>query len=315
MPLRSLAAALVLFLLTLSVGATQTPSPIRASGIADGDATVILYAIGAGLFRRAGLDVSFQPLSSGSAIAAAVLGGSIDIGKSGTTTLVNAHERNVPITIVAPASIYDEHVPPVSALVVAPDSPIRTAKDLNGQTVAVGSLRGLEQICISGWVDRNGGDSSTLHFLDMPLSAMREAFETHRIVAGMMSYPALADALAAGKVRILGRATEGIGPHYLATAWFTSIPWAQAHPAEVATFARVMREAAAYVNAHPAEMVPMMSQFTSIPAARFAGMPQPQTGLALNAAELQPVIDASAKYHAIAKPFPAAELLFSGATR
>ena len=56
MPLRSLTAAIALCLLTLGTGATQTLPTIRTSGIADGDATVVLYAIRSGLFRRAGLE-------------------------------------------------------------------------------------------------------------------------------------------------------------------------------------------------------------------------------------------------------------------
>jgi len=308
--LRTLAATVAVFALTLSVSGAQSPTLVRAAAIADDDATTILYGVRSGAFRRAGLDVQFQALSSGSAIAAAVVGGSIDVGKSGTVTLVNAHDRGVPITIIAPASIYDSRNS-VSELVVAADSPVRTAKELNGLTVAVGSLKGLEQVCISGWIDEHGGDSKSLHFLDMPLSAMRGALDTHRVEAGMMSYPALADALASGKVRVLGHASDGIATHFLGTAWFSTIDWARAHPSEVATFARVMREAAVYANAHQAETVAMMSEFTSIPAARFQGMPRQTAGTVLNASDLQPVINAAAKYQTIAKVFPASELLFA----
>jgi ABC-type nitrate/sulfonate/bicarbonate transport system substrate-binding protein len=225
-------------------------------------------------------------------------------------TLVNAHDRNVPITIVAPASIYDSRNS-ISELIVAADSPIHSAKDLDGQTVAVGSLKGLEQICVSGWVDNNGGDSKTLHFLDMPISAMRAALDTHRVQIAMMTYPALADLLAGGKVRVLGHATDGIAPHFLGTAWFASTDWARAHGAEIATFSRVMRETAVYVNAHPADTVPVIAELTGISAARIEAMPRNTAGSVLNAADLQPVVNAAAKYGTISKVFPASELIFA----
>jgi NitT/TauT family transport system substrate-binding protein len=308
--LRGGAAIATLFALGSAMSSAQSLTVIRAAAIADDDAATILYAERSGAFRRAGLDIQFQGLSGGSAIAAAVIGGGVDVGKSGTVTLVNAHDRNVPFTIVAPGSIYDAK-DSLSELVVAVDSPVHSAKDLNGRTVAVGSLKGLEQICISGWVDNNGGDSKTLHFLDMPLTAMRAALETHRVETAMMTDPALAEELASGKVRILGHATDGIALHFLGTAWFASTDWARAHSAAVAAFSRVMRETSIYVNAHPADTVPIIADLTGISADRIANMPRNAGGSVLNASDLQPVINAAAKYGTISKVFPAAELIFA----
>lgn len=293
-----------------AVASAQELPTLTAAGIADDDATAIVYAIRSGLFRRAGLNVQYVVMSSGAVTAGAVVGGSLDIGKSGTVTLVNAHDRGVPIVLVAPGGVYDISLQN-QELVVPSDSTVHTPKDLDGRTLGVGSLKGIEQVCISGWVDQHGGDAKTLHFLDLPTAAMGPALETHRIDGAIMTNPTLADALATGKVRVLGPASAGIAPHYLTTAWFATLDWARSHAGEVSTFAHVLRDAATYVNAHQSETVAMMADFTAIPPERYRGFPRVVFGTALNAADLQPVIDAAARYQTIAKAFPASELIFA----
>lgn len=302
--------------LTLAGAALAVPAfaqelpAVRAAGIADDDATAILYGIRAGIFRKFGLNVTYQVLASGAATAAGVVGGSLEIGKSGSITLVNAHERGVPITLVAAGGLYDSSNP-IQQLVVPADSSAHGAKDLNGGTIGVGSLKGIEQVCISGWVDGHGGDAKTLHWLELPTSAMRPSLETHRIDAAIMTNPSLSETLAAGTVRVLGPASDGIGPHYLTTAWFATLDWARGHAEQLNAFTRGLREAATYVNAHHAETAAMMAEFTGVTAARYAAVPRVTFGTVLNVADLQPVINAAAKYQTIAKGYPASELIFT----
>ena len=77
--LRILTATVSACVLCMSLSGAQSLTLIRTAAIADDDATTILYAIKSGAFKRAGLDVEFQALANGSAIAAGVIGGSIDI--------------------------------------------------------------------------------------------------------------------------------------------------------------------------------------------------------------------------------------------
>src|ERR1700686_3804549 len=68
---------------------------LRLAAAPGDDITPILYGQSAGIFKSAGLEVQLQALGSGSATAAAVAGGAIDIGKSSITTLISAHARGV----------------------------------------------------------------------------------------------------------------------------------------------------------------------------------------------------------------------------
>jgi ABC-type nitrate/sulfonate/bicarbonate transport system substrate-binding protein len=82
------------------IGASlATPAAARAQAAADlitlrlasspaDDTMPVIYAQQSGAFRRAGLDVQLTRATSGSAVAAAVAGGSLDIGKSSTVSIV-----------------------------------------------------------------------------------------------------------------------------------------------------------------------------------------------------------------------------------
>jgi len=60
------------------------------------------------------------------------------------------------------------------------------AADLNGKTIGVNGLRDLQQLCAMSWVDKHGGDSKTLHFIEVR-SRRWAPLSLHRIDAGMRS--------------------------------------------------------------------------------------------------------------------------------
>ena len=107
---------------------------VRVSTTMTDDTTVLYYALQTGMFKKAGLDVEFIVSKSGSAAAEAVVTGAIDIGKSSLVNLLNAHVRGIPIQLVAAGAVYDSKLSPASSILVALDSNINSAKDLNGKT-------------------------------------------------------------------------------------------------------------------------------------------------------------------------------------
>ncbi len=115
------------------------PEPLRAQELplvkiaapANDTATSALYAIKAGLFRRAGLNVEIDPMNSGAAVASAVAGNAIQIGNSSLVGIIEAHAKGVPFTLVATSGMIESDVLP--AMVVKKDSLHRVARDLNGK--------------------------------------------------------------------------------------------------------------------------------------------------------------------------------------
>lgn len=291
----------------------QTPPSLtllRIAAVPSDTIATLTYAERSGMFRKAGLDVQFTKATSGAAVVAAVVSGSYDIGHSSLIPFVNAYLHRIPLTMVAAAAVYDARSP-YAQMIVAADAPFKTGADLNGKTIAVSSLNDITGMAAAAWVDANGGDSRTLRFVEIPISAVPATIEEHRVDAGIVFYPPLGAALAAGKVRLFAPAFNAIGPFFVASAWIATTDWASKHPDAARAFNDVFQRAAAYTNTHHAETVGLSSEMTGTPPEVVAKMVRIDVATAMDPAVIQPMIDAAVKYKAIPKSLAAKDLIFA----
>jgi NitT/TauT family transport system substrate-binding protein len=276
--------------------------PLKLITSPDDDATPVLYAQQAGLFRAAGLDVTVTAANSGAAVALAVVSGAADIGKSSLLSIITAHARGLPLIIVAPAG---EYVSPrlIAAMVVARDSAVRTAADLSGRTIAVPALNDLGWVTTKLWIDENGGTSAAARFVEIPSAAAGAALDAGRIDAGTIIDPTLTSDLATGRYRVLANTLEAVAKRFLFSGWFANADRMNATSEPYARFARVLRNAAAYANAHHDQTVPMLAAFTGIEPQVIVKMNRATYGSTLTRIDVQPLIDAAARYGVIPSAF------------
>ena len=297
---------------TVAPALAQTPAPVtvRCSGTGADDAASLLYAQKAGLFRAAGFETTYERSNSGAATIAAVVGGAVDIGKSSTGSLIAARAHNVDIKILAGGALFGPHDNGDVMLVVLPSASVKDGKDLNGKIISVPSLGDQNTLAVKAWVDAHGGDSRTLSFTEVPSSAAAAAVAQGRVAAAALVPPFVAHAVSDGTVKVLANIFTAIAPRFLETGWFTTSAYASKNRDLVAHFGKIIGTAAAYNNAHPNETADLLATFSGVSAASIL-----QTGISLNATsvntgDIQPLIDAMAKYGLIDHRFNAAELLF-----
>jgi ABC-type nitrate/sulfonate/bicarbonate transport system substrate-binding protein len=275
-------------------------------GTAPGDdATPVVYGQKAGIFAKYGLDLQIGKITGPA--AAALLGGTFDLGKSNITGLFQAHENGLALTLVAAASIENLRVPYVGFM-MQKDSPIRTGKDFNNQLVGVAALQDIGWVALSKWVDEHGGDYKSIKFVEIPTGAAPVAVAQGRVVASESTYPAIGAGLDTGKLRLF-TPFDTLGSGTVLTAWAATTDFSAKHPDLIRAFVRGWREAATYTNAHHSETVAVMAEFTGIEASIIAAMPRATAGPTVSAGQVQPLIDAAAKYGALKQSFPAADLL------
>jgi NitT/TauT family transport system substrate-binding protein len=307
---RSALAAVAGALVLPRAVAAQERTKIVAAGLPEDSATPVLYAVQRGAFAKTGLDVTVASQHSGSAVAAGIAGGSYQIGKVSMYPLIEAHGKGIPFTIIAPGGLSTaDH--PIAALMIAKNSTIKHAKELNGATVAVGALNDVFSLSLKAWMDKNGGDSSTLKLLEIPISAIAEAIATGRVVAGSANEPILSTALATGKVKVLAHTFDAVATRWMFTAWCAMKPWADAHRPACEAFRRVVIDSAKYANAHPAATVGAIAKFTELDPSKVRAMPRTLGGTTFDLGLIQPVIDVVAKYKDIPARFDAKELIWS----
>jgi NitT/TauT family transport system substrate-binding protein len=302
--------------LGLSAAATLAPSlagaqslpKVRVSSALDEDILGTVWGQQSGIFTKHGLDVSLQGNNSGAAVAAAVIGNSVDIGKSSLIGLLAAHVKGLPLVLVAAAGIYYKKIHTVN-LIVKKGSPIKTARELNGKTLSVQALNDQFAIAVEAWMDQNGGDSTTLKFLELPNAAAAQAVIAGRVDGAAYTTPLVTEALAGGGVQTLAYPFDAIGDGFVQAAYFCTSDYATKNREVVEKFAGAVFEAASYVDAHPAQTMAALTQFTKVPPEVLAQMPRTRLAAKLDPHRIQPVIDIAYKYKAISTAFDAKDMI------
>jgi NitT/TauT family transport system substrate-binding protein len=308
--MRRLLGALAVLTLALTASAGAQPAAqlttVRIAMPPVDAASQAYYAQAKGFFTKVGLKVEITTVSGGAAVAAAVAGGAVDIGQSNLSSLCSAHERGIPFVAIAGANqfVAKQHQ---SALVVAPNASYRDARDLNGKTIGVSGLKNITEIAFDQWMEKNGGNYASAKVLEVPFSSMAESVASGRVDAAMMTEPELSGALEKKRVRVLAAPFEAIGSEFVVGVWFATAPYVKAHPDIVHAYAQAMALAADWANRNQSESAKILESSTGITLGAHAA--RVLFANHLDVKEMQPVIDASAKYGALKSTFPAQQLL------
>src|SRR5579875_2988726 len=268
------------------IAGAQTLPTLRVAAPPAEDVAPIYYALKAGLFTKAGIDVQLTSMSSGAAVAAAVAGGAVDIGFSSLQGLIAGHARGLPFQLIAPGGVYDDK-DPYAYLLVRADSAIRSGKDLNGKTIGAPALKDLDWVASVAWMEQHGGDPKTAKFIELPSSALGPALLEGRIDAFTVGEPWVQAYLDGGKMRILGKSFGAIAPTFLMTGWFAT---------------------RAYI-------APLLASYTKLDPDLIAKTIKGPSVVYLDPKLIQPMIDVAAKYHIIAQPFGAGDLISPAALK
>jgi NitT/TauT family transport system substrate-binding protein len=305
-----LLSALVALALSCAAGPALAADPVvvNVGALPVDTSAVIFYAQDQGYFKAAGLDVHIQTMTSGPVIAQAVAGNAIDIGVANVATVASARLRGVNLKFIAPAAIASDATR-TDLIVVAKDSPITKASDLNGKTIGVNGLRDLQQICAMAWVDKHGGDSKTLKFVEVPFPTMGVALQQNRVDAAMPVEPFVSADRSI--TRSLGDVLDGVGSRYMIVGWLATDTWLAAHPDVAAKFASAIAKAAVWANTHQKESAAILVANSKLDPATAATMARAVYGTQLDASLISPVIDAAVKYGIIAQPIAPADLIWT----
>lgn len=288
----------------------QMPQSLHVAVVPSDTTAQMYYANDLGMFAREGINVTLETMTSGPAIAAAVASGALDIGFSNFVTLATAHEKGLPFTMVAPANLSVAGAPTVGILSVTKLSSVKSGKDLNGKTVAVDGLNTIAMLGVRNWIDSTGGDSASVHFVELPFGQMPEALKAGRVDAASMNLTADPElGSATDPLRLLAPVFDTLAPKFTFSAWFATRDWVAKNPELAKKVARVMREAAVWGNAHHHESAVILAKYLKQTPEQIDGLTRVVYGTDFSPQLIQPSIDLAAKYGSIKKAFPAAELM------
>jgi NitT/TauT family transport system substrate-binding protein len=313
----SLIRSVVLFaLIGITVGANSPASSqpasstaVRLGVIPSIGAALAFIAQERGYFERHNLKVELVPMNSGSAIAEAVAGGSLEAGFSDIVSIANARARGLPFEYIA-AGILNTPAFPQGGLIVRADSQLQNGKALGGQVVAVNALNSISSLAAQVWIDATGGDSKTVKFIEAPLPQMPVAVAQGTVQAAVAGEPIFAMAIARGDLRVVRFTKTGIAPTFMLNGWFADSGWVDKNRAAAAQLAAALHDAAVWANANrPGTERVLVNSLKLPPAIAQSLVAPPFYGDALRATDLQPIIDVAVRYGAIQKPLRAQDLI------
>jgi NitT/TauT family transport system substrate-binding protein len=302
----TLLLALAALAATTSRAAAQTLTPIKV-GTAPGWTLAEGYlAQSLGFLRAAGLDAELHPAQSGGLMTAAVIGGAIDVAVTNTGSVADAYSHGLPVALFAPSTLAIAGSPN-STLCVLRESPIRTARDLIGKTIALATLHDLQQAALMEWLTKNNGDIKATNYVEIPPPSMIVALKAGRIDAAVMSE--FYSAVARPDARVLGRPYEALGPAIMTSGWIAKRTWLTENPTTAQRFSAAMRTTARWVAGHQTEMLGVMETVTGVPRATLDEMGRLSLGETLRVTQIQPIINAAAKYGFLPRAFPATDMI------
>jgi NitT/TauT family transport system substrate-binding protein len=206
------------------------------------------YGISAGIFRKYGVSVQITLSNSGAVAAAALTGGAAEIAYTNLLTLIKAHLHGVPMQCVTAATWYLSDRPG-AAMLALKDSPLKSARDLNGLTLGVQALGDINSAGVLAWIDQNGGDAKMVKMVEVPPSATEAALEQGRVATVTMTEPTVSRALAGGKVRVFAHPLDAIAKRFQASAYAAMGPVVAQNMDVMSRFARHARVAGLYERA------------------------------------------------------------------
>jgi NitT/TauT family transport system substrate-binding protein len=273
----------------------QSVASIRiASNPFDADAQPY-YIQAAGIFDRAHLNVEIIDLFGSSVLVTSVINGTADVGLGSPLTVAAAREQGIGLSIIAPGAVFRAAVPSTSLLLVAKNSPLTTAADLIGKTIATPSLRGLTEISVDAWLAQNGIDPNKANnrYLELNFATMAAALEQGRIDAALVSEPALTAAKAS--TRVLANPYAAIGKEWLTNVWFAREDWVEKNRDVVRAFVRAVFAGQTWANAHRSETAAVLERISKLPEGVVSQMVRSTYGTRLDASLMQPLFTLSAK--------------------
>lgn len=155
-------------------------------------------AIDAGVFDDYGLDVTVETIQGGALAMPALINGDVDFLIGQPYGALRAKIQGLDAAIIANyASSYAEG-DDVNGVVSAPGSDITRPADLAGKRVAVNSLGAAGDLTISAAVEQDGGDPSTIEFVEVAFPDAQAQLEAGNIDAAWVPQPFLNMIVGAG---------------------------------------------------------------------------------------------------------------------
>src|SRR6188768_3639810 len=204
------------------------------------DVAAMFMAMDKGFFKAEGIELETVPMAGGAVIVQGVTSGDLQFGWTNVISLYQAAVEGFDFKLIAGGATNVRGSNETHAIEVLKDSRIQGPKDLQGKTVAVNTLNNIVHLMAMAWVDKYGGNSSKVKFVEIPFPQMEPALVAGKIDAISVQEPFAAAAARRPEVRVLSNPWGDVLPKFLIASWFASEKWIQKNKATAQAFVRAI---------------------------------------------------------------------------
>jgi NitT/TauT family transport system substrate-binding protein len=246
------------------------------------DVAPLYLGIDKKFFADEGLEVKTELAQGGAAIIPAVVSGQYQFGFSNTTSLLLATDKGLPVKVVTSGNqATTDPAKDFAGILVKADSPIKSPKDLAGKKVAVNTLNNINTTTINKLVRDDGGDPSTIQYVELAFPDTPAAVAKGDVDAGQVVEPFLTTGTEQGMTN-LGSNYAGVQPSLQVAMYFTSTPYMQQNAETVTKFTNAMNKSLAYAQEHPDEARAILANYTKLDEKTRAALTLPQWNQEIN---------------------------------
>jgi NitT/TauT family transport system substrate-binding protein len=273
------------------------------------DNAAMFVAMDKGFFKTEGLQLETVPLAGGAPIINGVTSGDLQFGWSNVISLYQARVEGFDFKLVAGGATNVKTKNESHAIQVAKNSPIKTAKDLEGKTVAANTLNNIVHLMAMAWIDKNGGSSSKVKFVELPFPQMEAALSAGKVDAISVHEPFATAAIEKGNVRLLAQPWGDVLPKFLIASWFASEKWIAKNRGTAQAFVRAIDRGIDAIQADPQGSRAAMVKWAGLSPelAGKIGLPVFEKGISEK--DIQTTIDLTRKYKLISKDIKASSVV------
>ncbi|PRB69424.1 ABC transporter substrate-binding protein [Arthrobacter sp. MYb213] len=262
-----------------------------------------------GFFADEGLDLEIETATGGSAIVPGIQSGSYDFAFSNFISVMVANDKGLDMKFVANGiSTTGDTKSDVGSVIVKADSKISSPKDLAGKKVSVNNLSNIGDTTIKSIVKADGGDPSSVEFVEVPFPDAPAALENGIVDAAWILEPFQSVALESG-AKMLSANFAKFDPELDVAGYFTSTEYAEKNPEVTEKFTRAMNKSLDYAQENPDAVRDIVGTYTKIDDAGRAEMVLPRFRSEFNREAAQKLGDAAQSFGTLSKPVDLDKLL------
>lgn len=279
------------------------------------DNAALFIAMEKGFFKAEGLELETVPMAGGAVIVQGVTSGDLQFGWTNVISLYQAHVEGFDFKLIAGGATNVKGANDTHALEVLKTSPIVRAKDLEGKTIAVNTLNNIVHLMAMAWIDKNGANSSKVKFVEVPFPQMEAGLVGGKIDAASVHEPFATAAVEKGVTRVLANPWGEVVPKFLIASWFASEKWIQKNKQMAEAFVRAINRGIDAIRADPAGSRSSMVKWAGLNPDLAGKISLPTFEKGISEKDVQATIDLTAKYKMISRPFKAAQVISSLASK